>query len=323
MTGRKIRLGTDLITFYDPGLWGLPADISYEELMAAVAADPKRYIEGMLDMSAQAGLEGIELAPPPVGWETAIEVYGGPDGLRQALAERNLVLASSYHAAGGLIAAALEDPASISAAKEELTRHAELLAALGCRTIVTGTVPRAPFSDGSYTADVPADQFERIAEIIDTFGETVGRHGVTLALHTDAYSVCSRVNDVSRMMELTSDDHVGLCIDAGHCTLDSSDPVEILRRHVARVPVMHWKDCAAPLDAATLEGSFFERHAIMLTYFRVLGQGVVDWPAWQQVLRDAQWEGWAHAEIDMSPDPLGEIRAGIEYFRSTLAPIHE
>ncbi|WP_285362824.1 sugar phosphate isomerase/epimerase [Microbacterium sp. LMC-P-041] len=323
MTEANIRLGTDLITFYDAELWGLPANTSYEELMAAVAAEPKRYIEGMLDLSVEAGLDGIELAPPPVGWETAIEVYGGPDGLRAALADRGLQLASSYHVGGALIANALEDPSTIGAAKAELIRHAELLSALGCRTMVSGTVPRAPFSDGSFTADVPTDVFGRIAELVDTFGETVGRYGVTLALHTDAYSVCSRVDDVSRMMDLTSPDHVGLCIDAGHCTLDSSDPVEILRRHVTRTPVMHWKDCAAPLDGATLTGPFFDRHAEMLTYFRVLGSGIVDWPAWQEILREADWQGWAHAEVDLSPDPLGDIRSGIDYFRCTLAPIHE
>jgi len=97
MTERRIRLGTDLITFYDAELWGLPADTSYEELMAAVAADPKRYIDGMLDLSVEAGLEGIELAPPPVGWETAIDAYGGPAGLREALDDRGLELASAAH----------------------------------------------------------------------------------------------------------------------------------------------------------------------------------------------------------------------------------
>lgn len=60
----------------------------------------------------------------------------------------------------------------------------------------------------------------------------------------------------------------------------------------------------------------------MLTHFRVLGAGTIDWKSWQKILRDANWEGWAHAEIDLSPNPIEEIRAGTAYFEKELKSIY-
>jgi inosose dehydratase len=49
---------------------------------------------------------------------------------------------------------------------------------------------------------------------------------------------------------------------------------------------------------------------------------MVNWKEWMEVLRDKQWSGWATEEIDMSPDPVGELREGLEYFRTELAGIY-
>jgi inosose dehydratase len=91
------------------------------------------------------------------------------------------------------------------------------------------------------------------------------------------------------------------------------------------VPLMHWKDCSTPLPAERTAGlTGMERHAHMLEHFRILGAGAqVDWPAWMEVLGRAGWTGSAMAEIDMSPDPIGEIRFGIDYFDDTLAAVYD
>jgi len=41
------------------------------------------------------------------------------------------------------------------------------------------------------------------------------------------------------------------------------------------------------------------------------------------VLHGAQWSGWAVEEIDDSPDPVGELRQGLEYFQRELARIYQ
>ena len=65
-----------------------------------------------------------------------------------------------------------------------------------------------------------------------------------------------------------------------------------------------------------------KNHATMLQSFRVLGSGIVVWSDWMQVLRDSQWKGWAMAEIDMSPDPVGEIRQAFAYLSDELESIY-
>nr|WP_254779851.1 sugar phosphate isomerase/epimerase family protein [Arthrobacter sp. cf158] len=276
----------------------------------------------MFDGCVEAGVQGIEFAPPPGGLTTALAAYGSAAKLGAALRSRGLSVSSSFTFGAPLIMGALENPAYRSTADDEIRRHADALAELDCGLIVLGAVPRASVTGGDPNGVVPRLDLVRIAEQLDHLGAAAAPAGVRLALHTDAYSVCSRLEDVSEVLSQTSADTVSLCLDAGHVTLDGGDAVEMLRTHVDRVPIMHWKDCVSPLDGATLTGPVMDRHAVMLTHFRILGNGAVDWKSWQQILKASNWSGWAIAEIDMSPDPIGELRAGIEFFERELAPIH-
>lgn len=328
---RNIRFGTDIITFFKPDHWGLPAGLPYPGWTEAVRSNPRHYFDRMLDGSRDAGLEGIELAPEPGGWTTALRAYGDVDGVRRALDERGLVLCSSYAPGRQLIGDAMQDPATEPEADEYMDRHARFVAELGADLITMGNLPRSRFGnnspDESATADdfdrpVSDETFERYAEQVNRLGAVTARHGVRLALHTDAYSVCSRNEDIATVLELTDAENVLLCPDAGHIALDSADPVAVLRDHIDRIPIMHWKDCAQPLSGHVLRGDQKERHAEMLKYFRVLGSGTIAWKQWMEVLRDAQWSGWAVEEIDDSPDPVGELRQGLEYFQRELARIY-
>jgi inosose dehydratase len=327
----NIRFGTNIITFYDPAWWGLDPNIPYPEWMDAFAADPRRYLEGMFDGARDAGLEGVELAPDPAGWETALSAFGGTDALKAALDERGLVLTSSYAHGRQLIGHAMQDPAAQAIADDAFERHARFLAEMGADLIVTGNIARSRFGNASpddsataedFTDPVARDTHERFAEQLNRLGKLTLRHGVRIAIHTDAYSVCSRNEDIAAVLALTDPESIQLCPDAGHITLDGGDAVAVLRRHIDRIPTMHWKDCAQPLSGHLLRGDQKERHAVMLTYFRILGSGLVDWEAWMHVLRNAKWRGWAIEEIDNSPDPVGELRRGLEYFRSNLASIY-
>ncbi|KAE8765929.1 sugar phosphate isomerase/epimerase family protein [Georgenia thermotolerans] len=327
----RIRFGTNIITFFHPPHWGLPADLSHPEWVAAFDADPRRYFEAMFDGVRDAGLEGVELAPDPGGWERALAAFGGTRQLADALEERGLVLTSSYAHGRQLIGNAIEHPDLVPVADDAFRRHAEFLAEMGADTIVTGNLARSRFGNNSpdetataadYAAPVPRDLHERFADHLNRLGAITGELGVRIAIHTDAFSVCSRNADIATVLSLTDPATVQLCPDAGHITLDGGDAVAVLRDHIDRIPTMHWKDCHEPLLPHTLRGDQKERHAVMLTYFRVLGSGRVDWHEWMRILRDHGWSGWATEEIDMSPDPVGELRQGLEYFQRALAPIY-
>lgn len=334
MSGLDIRWGTDLVTFFDPGYWGLPADLAYSEWDSAVTESPRSYFERMLDDAAEVGLSGVELAPAPGGWVNAVRAYGGTTEFGAALADHGLVLSSSYVLPTWLtdvLGAADDDQRDLAErdADDQFRRHAEFVRTLGCDTVITSTVPRGAFSDvegieaEAETFQRPADQtlLERVAEQLNRLGQVTSEFEVHVAIHTDAYSLCSRTDDVDRLMALTDPGTVRLCPDAGHITLDDGDPLEIVRRHGHRSPVLHWKDCACPLAPHTLSGPPMVRHDVMIKYFRLMGTGLVDWHEWVRILRDSNWSGWGIAEIDMSPNPKAEILAGLDYFARELAPI--
>jgi inosose dehydratase len=104
--------------------------------------------------------------------------------------------------------------------------------------------------------------------------------------------------------------------------LDGVDPCEVLRRNVGRVFAMHWKDCVGALPGGSLSADAPTRHDLMLKYFRVLGSGIVNWREWMGILLDANWKGWAVAEIDMAADPMGELAKFRAYFRDELSSIY-
>jgi inosose dehydratase len=327
-----IRWGTDLITFYDTAYWGLGKNLPHPEWVAAFNADPRRYFDHMLDSVRDVGLEGVELAPEPAGFEAALAAYGSAAGFKEALEQRGLTLSSSYAPGRQLIGNALDDPAYETVADNYIEAHSRFLLELGANIITMGNIPRSRFKYESpddpataddFTAPVSREVHERFAEQVNRLGTIAGRFGVRIAIHTDAYSVCSRAQDITTVLSLTDPTNVQLCPDAGHIALDGGDPVHVLREHIDRVPTMHWKDCIAPLSGHVLRGNQKERHAVMLTYFRVLGSGTIHWHDWMRVLVDARWSGWATEEIDNSPDPEGELRKGLDYYRAELSPAHE
>jgi inosose dehydratase len=328
----NIRWGTDLITFSSTEYWGLGAELPHPQWLAAFGEDPKGYLDRMLDGVREAGLEGVELAPEPADWTSALRAYGSVAGFKAALEERGLTLSSSYAPGRQLIGNVLDDDADAADHSADfMRRHAEFLAEMGADIITIGNIARSRFKNASpdetataadFTAPVTRDLHERFCDELNRIGAIVGKHGVRLAIHTDAYSVCSRPEDVATVMELTDPATVQLCVDAGHIALDGGDPNVVLRDNIDRVATMHWKDCAMPLSGHLLRGNQKERHARMLKNFRILGGGTVDWVAWMQILKDAGWAGWAQQEIDASPHPVEELRQGLEYFRRELAPIY-
>lgn len=321
MTDRNVRLGAELITFFDTEYWGLPKRMAFPDFVAAFLEHPRENYDKMLDEAAAAGAEGVELPPHPGGWTTALAAYGDVSGVRAALDQRGLSVGSSYESAWDWVVPALDDPSFETKADEHLARHAQFLAELGANTIVMGTMSRVRFQ-GGFHGPVPPEDMKRVAAQYNRLGSVIKRYGARIAIHTDSYSICSRPEDIDTFLSLTDPETVQLCPDAGHITLDGGDAADILAAHVDRVPVMHWKDCSAPLDPATLSGTVMEQHEVQMTYFRVIGDGIVDWHRWQTSLRDAHWRGWAMAEIDMAQDPKGDLERAFDYYARELEPIY-
>ena len=193
------------------------------------------------------------------------------------------------HEGGHLIRPGLSNGEGRAEASALVDDHARFLP-LWLRAHRYGNLPRLEFGDAAYV-EVPADVHEKVADELNRLGSLAQRHGCKIALHTDAYSLFSRDGDIDRLMELTDPACIAMCLDSGHVTLDGGNAVAILERHLDRIPVAHWKDADQPLDGRSLEGDFLERHEVMMSHFRWVGEGIVDWDRFMDIVGRAGWDG--------------------------------
>ena len=71
------------------------------------------------------------------------------------------------------------------------------------------------------------------------------------------------------------------------------------------------------LDDVHIDGTIFARQ---VQWFAGVGQGVGDWPLWMR-LRDIGHTGWAVFELDVTPDPVGDLTSIRRYVEDSLGHI--
>lgn len=311
-----IRWAAQVVTFYAPAQWGLG---SPAELLAWSRSQPTRFWDRLLDQIASCGVDYIELCFEPGDWTSLLAAYGTANDAAAALSSRGLFLSGSYQGGGHRLEAAIDDPGVARTMVDEVRRHARFVRALGARTIMTGPPRRFPLTR-DYDAVVPAVVFDRLAIVLDAMGKAAIAEDVRLAVHTEAMSCVCRPDDIASIMSRTDPAVVGLCIDAGHVTLDGGVPADVMAAHGDRVRNVHWKDAAGRLRDLPSDGNV--THELMMERFRRAGSGVVDWAALTRAMAARGFDGVAAVEHDLSPDPIADTRAVLALFDDALAPVY-
>lgn len=307
------KFGVDLITFFDPSFWGAADETAVVEIGRGA---PRMFWDRMLDELAAAGIGGIELTFAPFDWRTAIAAYGSADAFAGELVRRGLRLLTGFFA--DIAIDGLGDAARQDAHIAEGSAYADFLAAAGVDVMVMGLPMRRSW-DAEPPLFVDVDYARDVAGFCNRLGAAVLRRGVRLALHTEAHSVFCTARDIDLFMLLTDPVYVGFCPDTAHITLSGSDPLVVVARHGERVLATHWKDATGvfpplhPIDAGI--------HHAHRAYFCALGEGIVDWPAWQALLAAIGFDGPSILEIDAVPDPRQELVQSLSYIREKLQPV--
>lgn len=128
------------------------------------------------------------------------------------------------------------------------------------------------------------------------FNYAIHLHGPDIELFPDADDVWNNVKDL--------DPRIGMCLDIGHNTRNGKDPVADLKKYRTRVFDIHIKD----VTGATKAGYSVE-----------IGRGIIDFPAFVNMLREVNYTGVCSLEHEKNmDDPFMGIAESIGYFRGVI-----
>lgn len=291
---------TDMITFYQPGFWGLS---SGAELDAFAAAKPEAFWDKVMDTLAATGVTGIELTFGPGSIANVMKAFGSAKAFRERLASRGLTVVSAFMAD----APAWTESADLGAIVADAEARAAFLAEAGGSVLVTGlpmrrTVGVRPplFIDAAFMTHK--------AGIAHAIGEAIEKQGIRLAVHTESNSALWYERDIDLFMSLTDPRYVGLCPDSCHITLGGGDPVRAASRYNQRIILAHWKDAIGTIDENLVidETIFLQQQRFMVDF----GAGVVDWNGWSKAMLATPGRDIVLLELDAAADPAAALLAG-------------
>lgn len=299
--GQRIRIGNA------PCSWGV---LEFE--LEGQASDADQVLWEM----DSAGFEGTELGD----WGF---MPTEPGALRALLGKHNLELV------GAFVPVALANQSAHEAGVAEALKVARLLAALNDEAFVVladdnGSVPERVAHAGRIRPKqgLSGEQWAVFARGAEAVARAVCEQtDLRTVFHHHCAGFVETPAEVAALMERTSPEILGLCLDMGHYAFGGGDPVEALERFGDRSWHIHYKDFDAQVGRqATAEGwDYFE--AVRQGVFCELGQGSVDFGAITAELRQRGHCGWIIVEQDVLPgmgSPFESARRNRAFLR-TLA----
>ncbi len=276
------------------------------------AGDPRNPDwKSVLKDCADAGYKGIELGP--VGYMPEDPVI-----LAEALSEHDLELI------GGVVFRAFHDPDAWDDVLDGTLRTCKALSAHRAKHLVlidSISPRRAPTAGRASEAEqMVNEEWNAYVDRIREAAKIGGDHGLTVGIHAHAAGFMDFEPELDRLLSEVDEDLLKICFDTGHHSYAGFDPVAFMKRNIARISYMHFKDIDPAVKADVIENRTGFYDACGQGIFCNLGQGDVDFPAVRQILLDAGFEGWCTVEQDCDPTldvrPIDDAVANATYLKS-------
>jgi inosose dehydratase len=221
-----------------------------------------------------------------------------PDEQRAKLDEYGITLL------GGFVAIVLHDAARRDEQLAEADRIAATMAAAGGRFFVSCPVPAL---DDWHHPSLTDGEWSELLANLDRVAAICESYGLTQVVHPHLYTDIETAGDFQRFLDGCSSK---FCFDTGHLTIGGADVVEIARRHLDRIGIVHLKDVDGEVARRERAGEFDLMGATQAGLFPSIGEGIVPIAEVVEILESSGYDGWYVMETDVAltdgEPPAGE-----------------
>ena len=263
--------------------------------------------EAGIKMTARYGYHGLE----PFQEDVAKYLAKPPEQLKEVLDASGLALCTI--GSGGQYL----DPDKAPATIENNGARARYIAHFGCKHLKVNLSRRA----GDGVANLSLENAKLLAKNLNEVGKRTAEAGIKFSFHPHCWTLVEREPELQMVMELTDPKLVYMVLDTGHAALGGIDPVKCLRTYYSRIAAIHLKDCEAKYNTGRgWKGpapSAEEHNRVNL--YKVLGTGGVDFPAFFQVLRERNYDGWVTLDYSAPRSDEGTVEQHMDAHKKYLA----
>ena len=267
-------------------------------------------VESVLTEMSEAGFTHTELGS--LGYLPA-----HPDQLRDVLNRHSLSLL------GGFVPLVLHDPAQIESTRVAATEAATLIAGGGGRFFVSCAVSHP---DDWRQRPLADHEWPIVADTLAEVDRIASSHGLTQALHPHFGCLIETCEETEHILAISN---TALVLDTAHLLLGGGNVVEMAKRHLDRIALVHIKDVHLGIAAQVKAGQLSLMQGVQRGLFPPLGRGGLPIAEIVDLLEKSGRDLWYVLEQDAAiaegdPSAIARLRfdacQSIDFLRS-LEPV--
>jgi len=252
--------------------------IGHTALTWEVLSKPERLEEALRDC-AELGYAGTETGGRIYDWYQRER----PGEFETLLKRYGVKMACLFHSG------AWTDPAQQPTLVADGKRWAEALKSFGGDVLMVVPGPRRA-DNSSYSQA----EFQQMADAMNETGLQARAAGIITAMHPHWGTAAETREEIELLLSLLDPAVVGFAPDSGQIAKGGADPVPIFRKYATRIQHVHLKDLSPEWEEMKRAGVPLRSPA----GYAELGEGLVDFPAIFQIIKDVGFSGWLMAELD-------------------------
>jgi inosose dehydratase len=268
----------------------------------------------ILDVMRDTGFIGVRLT----GYPGVLKKYNLTAAqIEKEISKRNLYVATISF--GGPV----NDPAQHKKVVENAKEAMRFLQTFGAKHLVV-------FPPGRVKAGQDVDAaFRAMCTGFNLIGEAANEMGFQAGVHNHLDEMVQGPEEVDKCMAMTDPKLFNFAPDTAHLHLGGSDVVKMYQKHKERLVFMDYKDArwtTPKIDLELPNGKIHKKDSSGAKFFESvydLGDGDIDFPACQRILKTIGYIGWICVDLDRTRNgPRASYERCGKYVVERLEPIY-